>query len=149
MIHVSEEKLAANRANAQKSTGPTTPSGKAVSRMNRLRHGLYAEDVIVPQLNESKEFWEEFRQIYLDELNPKSLIQYTLAEQYIYDQWRLLRYRRFETGFAETKKAALVTKNGRGRPETHQQYQTSYYSSPLRRKQSVPKCGTLHLNPAA
>lgn len=100
MIHMSEKKLAANRANAQKSTGPTTPSGKAVSRMNRLRHGLYAEDVIVPQLNESKEFWEEFRQIYLDELNPKSLIQYTLAEQYIYDQWRLLRYRRFETGFA-------------------------------------------------
>ena len=100
MIHMTNKKLAANRANAQKSTGPTTPNGKAVSRMNRLRHGIYAEDVIVPQLNESKEYWEEFRQIYLDELNPQSLIQYTLAEQYIFDQWRLLRYRRIETGFA-------------------------------------------------
>ena len=31
--------LAANRANAQKSTGPRTAGGKARARLNRLRHG--------------------------------------------------------------------------------------------------------------
>ena len=97
-IRISEAKLAANRANALKSTGPRTPEGKAVARMNRLRHGIYAEDVFVPQLGETKEAYEEFRQVLLDELNPQSAIQYILAEQYIYDEWRLFRYRRLETG---------------------------------------------------
>lgn len=35
-------RLAANRRNAQKSTGPLTPRGKAQSRMNSLRGGWYS-----------------------------------------------------------------------------------------------------------
>jgi hypothetical protein len=30
----------ANRANAQKSSGPRTTAGKAVSRFNALKHGI-------------------------------------------------------------------------------------------------------------
>jgi len=37
---VSERKVAANRANAQRSTGPRTVEGKAQSRHNATRHGL-------------------------------------------------------------------------------------------------------------
>ena len=36
----SPARLAANRANARKSTGPRTPEGKAASRENALKHGL-------------------------------------------------------------------------------------------------------------
>ena len=36
----SERKIAANRSNAQKSTGPRSSAGRAVSRRNALRHGL-------------------------------------------------------------------------------------------------------------
>jgi len=41
----SERKLAANRENAKKSTGPKTPTGKAFSRRNALKHGLFANNI--------------------------------------------------------------------------------------------------------
>ena len=42
MKHLSEARLAANRANAQKSTGPRTPEGKRRVSQNALKHGLTA-----------------------------------------------------------------------------------------------------------
>jgi hypothetical protein len=43
---ISERKLAANRANAQKSTGPRTQRGKSSSRLNSFKHGLLAQKVM-------------------------------------------------------------------------------------------------------
>jgi hypothetical protein len=48
----------ANRRNAQKSTGPQTPEGKAAVSMNALRHGLRARTVVLPGKNR-----EEFTQL--------------------------------------------------------------------------------------
>ena len=44
----SEAQINANRKNAQKSTGPTSESGKKRSRANALKHGLCAS-VVVPE----------------------------------------------------------------------------------------------------
>lgn len=44
----SPARLAANRANAQKSTGPRSPEGKESSRTNALRHGLTGSGVALP-----------------------------------------------------------------------------------------------------
>jgi hypothetical protein len=43
---ISKQKLAANRRNARRSTGPRTAEGKARSRRNALRHGLLCESVL-------------------------------------------------------------------------------------------------------
>ena len=43
---ISERRLAANRANAKKSTGPRTQRGKGYSRLNSFKHGLFAKKVM-------------------------------------------------------------------------------------------------------
>jgi len=43
---ISERKPIANRQNAQKSTGPKTLRGKAYSRSNALKHGLFCRSLI-------------------------------------------------------------------------------------------------------
>jgi hypothetical protein len=40
--------LAANRANALRSTGPRTQEGKSVSRFNALKHGVDAQSIVIP-----------------------------------------------------------------------------------------------------
>ena len=44
----SEARLAANRANALKSTGPKSEEGKEASRRNSLKHGLTGGGVVIP-----------------------------------------------------------------------------------------------------
>jgi hypothetical protein len=42
-----EAQILANRLNAQKSTGPQTPEGKAIVSQNAVKHGLSAgQDII-------------------------------------------------------------------------------------------------------
>jgi hypothetical protein len=44
---VSKRKLKANRRNAQKSCGPTSPAGKVVSAQNRIAHGLCGKFIVL------------------------------------------------------------------------------------------------------
>src|SRR5580704_13591686 len=42
-----EKQFEANRQNAQKSTGPKTPEGRAAVRLNGVKHGLTAETIVL------------------------------------------------------------------------------------------------------
>ena len=52
---VSEKQLAANRANAARSTGPRTPQGKARSAPNARTHGLTAEKLAILRIENPEE----------------------------------------------------------------------------------------------
>jgi len=43
-----DRQIAANRANAQKSTGPRTQAGKAASSANAIKSGVYAQSTLIP-----------------------------------------------------------------------------------------------------
>ena len=43
-----QAQINANRANAQKSTGPRSVEGKSASRFNALKHGIDAASIVIP-----------------------------------------------------------------------------------------------------
>jgi len=51
----SEKKIAANRTNARKSSGPRTASGRGRVSRNALRHGLAAMKYLDPMLSQDIE----------------------------------------------------------------------------------------------
>ena len=72
----SEAQIAANRANSQKSCGPTTPAGKEVSRANALKHGLTATK-LMPE-REAAEV-ERRTAAFVEELDPSGEVGVVLA----------------------------------------------------------------------
>ena len=84
-----QKQIDANRANAQKSTGPKTEEGKAKSCLNRLSHGLASSATIVPG-----EDPEEFKALLTDLMNeyePATPTEQILVEKMTINQWLSLR----------------------------------------------------------
>jgi hypothetical protein len=92
----SDRKVAANRRNAQKSTGPRTLSGKAIASMNALKHGLCARKPLIPGENEAE--FVRFTTEWVDELRPAGPRQSMCAEQAILAAWQLRRVPQLEAG---------------------------------------------------
>jgi hypothetical protein len=96
----SERQISANRRNAEKSTGPRTPEGKAAVARNALRHGLRAEKVLAfgEQAADFAAFLEEQRAA----LEPADPVEEQLVERIAFCQWRLRRVYRIEANMIET-----------------------------------------------
>ena len=95
----SEKQIEANRRNALKSTGPKTDEGKAHSRMNALRHGLTAEQAVLPHENDDD--YEKLRAGMLESYAPADTAEQALVEELANAYWRLLRLHRVETRYWE------------------------------------------------
>jgi len=87
--------IEANRRNAQKSTGPTSVTGKAVSSMNAFKTGIHAKSLILPseKLADLEELIEEYYQHH----QPASPEARLLVDDLITCEWTLRRLGAAET----------------------------------------------------
>jgi hypothetical protein len=84
-----EAQQAANRRNAQHSTGPRTPEGKARAAANATTLGLFtAANLVEP---EDQPAYEAFTEAFRTQLAPEGAIEDTLAIEVIAAAWRLRR----------------------------------------------------------
>jgi hypothetical protein len=85
---VSDAQLAANRANAKLSTGPTSSAGKAKSSRNNFAHGLTQnEGNIILLETESQDDYNEALLAFLDEWKPATPTERDLVERLAGRQW--------------------------------------------------------------
>ena len=88
--HISAARLAANRENAKRSTGPRTPQGKLRSASNSLKHGLFSltnfdgfihnHDIALSVVTN-----------YLEQFEPVTPTEVALVHQLIHQQLRFLQ----------------------------------------------------------
>ena len=101
----SAARLAANRANARRSTGPRTADGKRRSSMNALVHGVYAEMRVVTDADRAA--LGAILAAVIDDFRPVGRYETRLARRLAEIWWRLGRALE-----AETRLMTLVRREG-------------------------------------
>ena len=99
----SEAQVAANRLNAQKSTGPRTAEGKAAVARSALWHGLTAASLVA--FDEDEADFDDFHNWLTRDLEPSGTLECSLVERIAVLSWRLRRVAQAE--------AALINKSAR------------------------------------
>ncbi len=89
------KQIKANRENAKKSTGPRTPEGKERSSKNALRHGLLAQDSVIP--GEEPADFDRHLTLCENTYVPKNYIEREIVRQIADAAWRMQRLSRIET----------------------------------------------------
>jgi hypothetical protein len=92
----SDDQIAANIANAQKSTGPTTEKGKHRTRLNAFRHGLTGQICVVTP--EEQAAFDKHCNAIREALKPVGALETDIAQSIAEDRWRLNRARALESG---------------------------------------------------
>src|SRR5450432_1274500 len=98
---VSEKQLHANRLNAQKSTGPRTPQGKARSAQNSRKHGFTASTFAVVRLEDLEEI-AHLKDDLVALYQPVNSQELFALERIALTQQALLRAARLESGLFTT-----------------------------------------------
>ncbi len=93
---ISAAQLAANRANAQLSTGPATPEGKSKTSLNAVKTALTGRTVLLP--TDDVAAYQHYLTAYENELRPVGRRESDLVQSIIDTTWRLLRIPCLETG---------------------------------------------------
>jgi hypothetical protein len=89
-----EAQVNANRANAQKSTGPRTAEGKAAVAQNAVKHGLSGRADVIK--GEDQGEFDRHREALLKELRPDGAVESMLVERVVSLSWRLQRVERIQ-----------------------------------------------------
>jgi hypothetical protein len=93
------KQIEANRRNALKSTGPTTPEGKERPRRNAIRHVLTAETVIAAL--EDAEDYQAFEAAVIADYDAETAVERELVLRLASVLWRLRRATGIETALFE------------------------------------------------
>jgi hypothetical protein len=101
---------AANRQNAQKSTGPKTPEGKALVRLNSMQHGLLSKHVLLP--DEDENALAELDKQMRAHLQPVGELESFLVRRIVSGIWRLRRVMQVEIGLFESERHFTLNING-------------------------------------
>ena len=86
---LSDKQLAANRANAQLSTGPTSVDGKRRSSLNARRHNLTGQ--VTAMTEEDRIAHDTFADALIKSMAPEGALELQLAQRIATDSWRLNR----------------------------------------------------------
>ncbi|CAN5462202.1 hypothetical protein BH09PLA1_BH09PLA1_28420 [soil metagenome] len=105
-MRVSPTRLAANRRNARKSTGPRTAAGKHRSSRNAVSHGIFCNDLVLD--GESQELFDQLRNNLLMELSPQTLVELMICDRIVTAQWKLRRLNTVEMMTHETNAQRTV-----------------------------------------
>ena len=97
---MSLKQIAANQANAKKSTGPKSPEGRAVAKMNALKHGILSREVLVRGRHRKENGRElaALHQRFWADLQPVGVTEEMLVDQIVTTHWRLRRALTAESG---------------------------------------------------
>jgi len=112
---VSERQLRANRANAQKSTGPKTEEGKQRSRLNGMRHGITGQVSIMT--DENRAAHDAFCNPIIKRLAPDGPLEMQIAHLIAQDHWRLNRIQAIEDGLYILGQSRPINQCDTGAPQ--------------------------------
>jgi hypothetical protein len=118
---VSEKKLADNRENARKSTGPRTKEGKRTAAQNALRHGGFAANTCLP--HEDPAAFYHFRRAFIQDLCPMTAPELFLADRAVSLAWRLQRLQEADAALYEAAQLNVERQLERAKNDLEQQDQ--------------------------
>jgi hypothetical protein len=115
---MTDKQTNANRHNAQLSTGPQTPDGKARSSMNAVRHGVLSKMLLLP--GESAEDHDAFSANLVADLRPVGALEALLVDRAVTSAWRLRRLLAVEVGVFELQEHLVAANSAEQEARTWQ-----------------------------
>jgi hypothetical protein len=103
-------RVQANRENARNSTGPRTPAGRARIRLNALRHGILAREILAAEDGKGKREFQGLIDRFCADLAPVGPLEELLVERIVTCAWRLARVLRAEAGAVNVRCHHIVVK---------------------------------------
>jgi len=97
----SDRRIRSSRANGALSRGPKTEAGKNRSRLNGVKHGIFAKTTILN--NESPLFFTKLRDEYYHYLQPANPIERDLVDEMVISKWFCRRAWRLENSTVNYK----------------------------------------------
>src|SRR5215831_1884639 len=87
----------ASRTNGAKSKGAKSSRGKNRVRLNALKDGLFANDIVIESLGERNEDFQRFKKKLWDQFQPTNPLKESLVSDFVENWWRRQRVRRAES----------------------------------------------------